>query len=58
MPELSHVGALSSTAKWTATAKPAWDKWVKDMEAKGYPGKAMLDDALRLVKQYSTKYQD
>jgi TRAP-type C4-dicarboxylate transport system substrate-binding protein len=37
-------------AKWVATGKPAWDKWVKTMEAKGLPGRAVLDEAIKLVK--------
>jgi TRAP-type C4-dicarboxylate transport system substrate-binding protein len=36
--------------KWVATGKPAWDKWVKTMEAKGLPGRAVLDEAIKLVK--------
>lgn len=43
-------------AKWKATGKPAQDKWVKDMEAKGLPGQKMLDEALRLVDKYSKEY--
>ena len=38
--------------KWKVTAKPAWDKWVKEMEARGLPGQAVLDEALRLVEKY------
>lgn len=40
-------------AKWRETGKPAWDKWVKDMEARGLPGRAVLDEAVRLVDKYS-----
>lgn len=40
-------------ARWTATAKPAWDKWVKDMEAKGLPGQAVFDEAVKLGKGYT-----
>ena len=43
-------------ARWRATAKPEWDKWVKDMEAKGLPGQAVFDEAVRLVEQYSPRY--
>jgi len=39
-------------ARWVATGKPAYDKWVKDMEAKGLPGRAVLDEALRLIKAH------
>lgn len=40
-------------AKWIEAGKPAWAKWVKDMKAKGLPGQAVLDEALRLVEKYS-----
>lgn len=36
--------------KWVATGKPAWDQWAKKMEAKGLPGKAVLEEAIKLVK--------
>ena len=32
--------------------KPVWEKWVKDMEAKGIDGRAHLNEFLRLVKKY------
>ena len=38
--------------RWVATARPAWDKWAKDMDAKGLPGRAVLDEAIRLVDKY------
>jgi hypothetical protein len=40
-------------AKWKATGKPAWDKWVKDMKAKGLPGQEVLDEAVKLVNKYN-----
>ena len=43
-------------ARWRATARPEWEKWVKTMEAKGLPGRAVLDEALRLVDYYSPQY--
>ena len=39
-------------ARWVATGKPARDKWVKAMEAKGLPGRAVLDEASRLMKAH------
>ena len=39
-------------ARWVATGKLAWDKWVKDMEAKGRPGRAILDEAVKLIKAH------
>ncbi len=32
--------------------RPAWDKWAEEMEALGYPGKAILADAIRLLDGY------
>jgi len=42
--------------RWRATAEPEWKKWVADMESKGLPGKAVFDEAHRLVEHYSAKY--
>ncbi|MBW1673423.1 MAG: TRAP transporter substrate-binding protein [Deltaproteobacteria bacterium] len=39
-------------ARWVATSKPAYNKWVKDMEAKGLPGHAILDETLKLMKAH------
>ncbi len=38
---------------WRNTIRPLWDKWVADMNAKGFPGQAMLDEATRLAMKYS-----
>jgi TRAP-type C4-dicarboxylate transport system substrate-binding protein len=43
------------TAKWRAAAKPVQQKWVKEMEAKGLPGKKVYDEAVRLSQKYSEK---
>lgn len=39
-------------ARWVATGKPAWNRWAEDMEAKGLPGKKVLDEATKLVEKY------
>ncbi|MDI6755263.1 MAG: TRAP transporter substrate-binding protein [Thermodesulfobacteriota bacterium] len=39
-------------AKATELCRPVWDKWVADNEAKGLPGKKILDECLRLVEKY------
>ena len=39
-------------ARWIAASRPSWDKWVKDREAEGLPGRVVLEEALRLVKKY------
>jgi TRAP-type C4-dicarboxylate transport system substrate-binding protein len=38
--------------KWKAAMKPVYDAWVKDMTAKGHPGKEMLADAEALIEKY------
>ena len=40
-------------AKWQATGKPAWNKWVQQLEAKGLPGQKVLDETIKLVEKYS-----
>jgi len=43
----------SEAARWKQMTKPVWDKWLAGVEAKGLPGKAILDEAERLVKKYT-----
>lgn len=39
--------------KWKGIAgKPLWDKWLAEMEAKGLPGKKLLDELLILIEKY------
>lgn len=38
--------------RWRDTCKVQWDEWVADMKAKGLPGQAVLDEALRLAAEY------
>ena len=33
-------------------AKPVWEDWVAEMQAKGLPGQKVLDEALRLMEKY------
>lgn len=41
-------------ARWEEIGgKPIRDKWVADIEAKGLPGRAVLDELFSLVKKYS-----
>lgn len=44
------------TARWMALLKPIQNKWVAEVEAKGIPGKKMLEDQYRLAEQYNKKY--
>ena len=41
-------------ARWEKAVAVVYTKWLDEMNAKKLPGKAMLDDAQRLVKQYKT----
>lgn len=45
--------SLEERAKWRNVVKPMWDEWVRDMEAKGLPGKKILDGTLHLVERYT-----
>lgn len=33
--------------------RPVWNEWAEDMEELGYPGKAILDDAIRLIETHT-----
>lgn len=33
-----------------AAGKPIWDAWVAKMEAQGLPGRAVLEETLRLIE--------
>lgn len=33
--------------------RPFWDRWAEEMEKKGLPGKAVLEDAIRLIDAYN-----
>lgn len=38
-------------ARWQEVgAKPIWDAWIANMEAKGLPGQAVLDEVLKLIE--------
>lgn len=43
--------------RWKETCKPIQDKWVANMEAKGLPGKAILQEAQRLGEKYAAEYK-
>jgi len=44
-------------ARWKAAMATCATDWVKDMEGKGIPGKAILSDLEALVKKYQKMYQ-
>jgi TRAP-type C4-dicarboxylate transport system substrate-binding protein len=41
----------AEAAKWQEKARPVWDKWASDLEAKGLPGKAVLDYTLKKIEE-------
>jgi len=43
-------------SKWYALLKPMADKYIKDVEVKGLPAKAILDDVMKLKEKYSKEY--
>ena len=38
-------------AKWQEKAKPVWDQWAADLEAKGLPAKAALEYSLKKIEE-------
>jgi TRAP-type C4-dicarboxylate transport system substrate-binding protein len=44
--------APDERALWQEKAKAVWDKWVADMDAKGLPGKAVLEETVKRVEKY------
>jgi TRAP-type C4-dicarboxylate transport system substrate-binding protein len=45
------------TKRWKEACKPIWDKWVATVEAKGLPGKAVLEEAQKLSEKYLAEYK-
>ncbi len=43
-------------SKWYALLKPMTDTYMKNVEAKGLPAKAILDDVMKLKEKYSKEY--
>ncbi|GAB4435837.1 MAG: TRAP transporter substrate-binding protein [Rhodocyclaceae bacterium] len=40
---------------WERSAQVVYDSWIKEVSAKGYDGKALLDSARSLIRKYDTK---
>jgi TRAP-type C4-dicarboxylate transport system substrate-binding protein len=57
--EAKRVGAEIYTLppgekkRWGERIRPVNEKWVKDMEAKGLPGRKIFEEACQLVEKYS-----
>lgn len=47
--------SAAETDKWRAAVKPVHEKWIKDVEAKGFPARKVYDEARRLSQKYSAK---
>lgn len=45
------------TKRWKEACKPVWDKWLASVEAKGLPGKAVLDEAQRLSEKFLAEHK-
>jgi len=43
----------AEVAQWKEVTRPVTDKWVAGMDSKGLDGKALLADALALIKKHS-----
>lgn len=54
----THKLSKEELTKWYALLKPMTDKYIKDVEAKGLPAKAILDDVMKLKDKYSKQYPD
>ena len=42
----------AEVARWKAKATPVVDRWVKDMDAKGIDGMALIEQAKGLIKKH------
>lgn len=43
----------AEVANWRAAAQPIYDTWIADMAAQGIDGQALIDEARRLMAEYS-----
>lgn len=47
----------TEVARWEALARPVYDDWIADMEAKGIDGRALLEDARALIVKHQPPAQ-
>jgi len=45
----------AETKRWKESCKPIWEKWVANMEAKGLPGKAVLQETMNLSAKFAAE---
>jgi TRAP-type transport system periplasmic protein len=56
--QINYTVPADELDKWAKVAKPIWDKWVSDMNAKGHPeAQQILDTVLSLAKNYTPTYK-
>ena len=53
-PPIYTLTAEQLTA-WKAAVLPVWDKWAADLNGKGLPGKAIIDDIKTFNQKYTAK---
>jgi TRAP-type C4-dicarboxylate transport system substrate-binding protein len=53
-----HALSPKEISRWDDILKPMTDTYIKNVEAKGLPAKAILDDVMKLKKKYSKEYPD
>lgn len=45
----------AETERWKKVCQPVWNKWAADVDAKGLPGKAVLEEALSLSAKFAAE---
>jgi TRAP-type C4-dicarboxylate transport system substrate-binding protein len=45
----------AETKRWKESCNPIWDRWVANIEAKGLPGKAALQETLNLSAKFAAE---
>jgi len=43
--------------RWRKATQSVYDSWIKSMDAKGLPGRAMVEDADQLIAKYKAEYK-
>ena len=50
-----YVLPEAETDNWIKASAPIYDAWIADMDKKGLPGKAMVQEARELVQKHAKK---
>jgi len=43
----------AQTQEWRKLSQPVYDEWVADMKSRGIDGQALIDQARKLIAEYS-----